>query len=154
MLVCATLDHFTLKSILLWVSVWVRWLTHVFGSCISTLKVRKTTVFWMKTVVFWLRRQDSNLRPPGYEHMNRSTKGLRKPTKNRGSSPFLPTVRRRRDQIKSSQSYRPSLSPIQISPLPGGIPSARETHGEKSSQQPAIQETPRPPTLLKSPQLP
>ena len=34
-----------LKSIPLWVSVWVRWLTHVFWGSISQLKVRKTTVF-------------------------------------------------------------------------------------------------------------
>ena len=34
-----------LESKLLWVSVWVRWLTHVFRSDISLLKVRKTTVF-------------------------------------------------------------------------------------------------------------
>lgn len=45
MLFCATLST---KSIPLWVSVWVRWLTHVFRDSISQLKVRKTTVFWVK----------------------------------------------------------------------------------------------------------
>lgn len=38
-------DHFTLESIPLWVTVWVRWLTHVFGGCNLMLKIRKTTVF-------------------------------------------------------------------------------------------------------------
>ena len=64
---CCFVLPYPLESIPLWVSVWVRWLTHVFRSDISLLKVRKTTVFYTKTVVFWLRRQDSNLRPPGYE---------------------------------------------------------------------------------------
>ena len=36
---------YPLKTIPLWVSVWVRWLTHVFWRIILTLKVRKTTVF-------------------------------------------------------------------------------------------------------------
>ena len=42
---CCFVLPYPLESIPLWVSVWVRWLTHVFGGCISMLKVRKTTVF-------------------------------------------------------------------------------------------------------------
>ena len=34
---------------------------------ISTLKVRKTPDFLRNPGFLWLRRQDSNLRPPGYE---------------------------------------------------------------------------------------
>ena len=33
------------------------------------LKVRKTPVFVWKPAFLWLRRQDSNLRPPGYEEV-------------------------------------------------------------------------------------
>ena len=42
---CCFVLPYPLKTILLWVSVWVRWLIHVFWSCILTPKVRKTTVF-------------------------------------------------------------------------------------------------------------
>ena len=38
-----------------------------FGSFHFSQKVRKTPDFFRNPVFLWLRRQDSNLRPPGYE---------------------------------------------------------------------------------------
>ena len=41
--------------------------TGVFVPLIFAQKVRKTPDFFRNPVFLWLRRQDSNLRPPGYE---------------------------------------------------------------------------------------
>ena len=69
-----------------------------------------------------MRRQDSNLRPPGYENRCSNTKGLRKQRKNRPVFLFLPTIRRRTAQNKSRKICRQQPLAIPFFPSPGEIP--------------------------------
>ena len=69
-----------------------------------------------------MRRQDSNLRPPGYEHTGLNGKKRRKPRKNRPVFLDLPTIRRRTAQNKSQQICRQEALSIPFFPSPGEIP--------------------------------
>ena len=69
-----------------------------------------------------MRRQDSNLRPPGYEHREPVMKRRSKTTQNSCPSSSLPTIRRRSCPDKSSQLWRPIQPPPGLSPKPRGIP--------------------------------
>ena len=120
----------------------------------SSPSLTKKTATRMGDSLFGLLKQDSNLRSLGYEHMDRVPRKPRKPAKSRCSPLFLPTIRRRTQQNKSSQSYRHSSLPIHFSPLPGEIPLTRESLREKSSGQLARPGTLLPLKSLKSPQLP
>ena len=69
-----------------------------------------------------MRRQDSNLRPPGYEHRNPVLKRRSKTTQTSCPSSSLPTIRRRSCPDKSSQVWRQIQPPPGFSPTPRGIP--------------------------------
>ena len=56
-----------LESILLWVSVWVGWILVKSKPTFLPIKQRKSSETIVIPELLWLRRQDSNLRPPGYE---------------------------------------------------------------------------------------
>ena len=69
-----------------------------------------------------MRRQDSNLRPPGYEHICSNVKKRRKPRENRPGFWFLPTIRRRTAQNKPRPICRQQPLAIPFFPSPGEIP--------------------------------
>ena len=69
-----------------------------------------------------MRRQDSNLRPPGYEHTGLNGKKRRKPRKNRPVFLFLPTIRRRTARNRPSQSCRQDGLRISFFPSAGETP--------------------------------
>ena len=56
-----------LSSIGVWVTVWVSSFLSKSGQTFQPLKQKKSSETIVISELLWLRRQDSNLRPPGYE---------------------------------------------------------------------------------------